>query len=741
MRFLRKAYNRLHDFIYDPSVDLKDRSFIVFSATVLIGLSLSVPIGLIIHEPLMATLSNIAGLLFFGALVVIAFKTRTIRLARNIISILLILIVLPFLFFTNGGVHGGMPIWLLLGTVYVSMILDGKFRIAMLVTHLLLMSACWTVGYYFPWTIKEYSREGIYFDTIAALFIVSVIIYALITFKNSLVTREEQQKNVKRLFEQTAMALVNAIDAKDKYTHGHSARVAEYSRKIAEAAGKSSSECDTIYYMALLHDVGKIGIPEYIINKEGKLTEEEYKVVQEHPELGAKILENISEFPYLAMGAYYHHERYDGKGYPTGLKGTDIPEAARIISVADAYDAMTSKRSYRATIPQQKVREEFVKGLGTQFDPDFGRIMIHLIDLDMEYEMKEHEELQGITGKNGFSVDAYKSDVSEGLVLSQYITTIKMQVGPDRTVPGRVPKPSLLVFDSLDAHFHDDEKEKKDLLYYEYCEIKFDGSAEKSGARELQSKIIPNTIPNGLSDDEFIVEAFRTEDHAFVRITGKNRTCEHIIAFPDCSRFAYLGFTGERCHFGQVSVVKGVDPEPEDAIPRIAPKISYLEGPDGDVPNIQINGYRTASTAGIEIQDGTVISFHAKGLPTSRLVWHCPFIGIFSSENGLVNGPSYRSFSLLRLDGECLEEDSESKVSILVNKTDDFESWNAWKSFVKDGFDCTVTFEKKDNTVTVRTVNDGIYIKSTTEILCRQDKLYATVTGDQCAITNIRIRK
>ncbi|MBR5091641.1 MAG: HD-GYP domain-containing protein, partial [Ruminiclostridium sp.] len=180
---------------------------------------------------------------------------------------------------------------------------------------------------------------------------------------------QRAHKKTQHLFEQTAKALVNAIDAKDTYTHGHSSRVAEYSRRLAEMSYKNPAECDEIYYTALLHDVGKIGVPSSIINKAGKLTEDEYETVKSHPAMGAQILDTINEYPFLSVGAHWHHERYDGKGYPDGLKGEEIPEIARLISVADAYDAMTSIRSYRDPITQDRVREEIVKGLGTQFDP------------------------------------------------------------------------------------------------------------------------------------------------------------------------------------------------------------------------------------------------------------------------------------------------------------------------------------------------------------------------------------
>ncbi len=200
--------------------------------------------------------------------------------------------------------------------------------------------------------------------------------------------RHEKEKE-HDMFEQTAQALASAIDAKDRYTRGHSSRVAVYSQMIAREAGKTEEECEEIYFAALLHDVGKIGIADSIINKDGRLTDEEFEQIKLHPLYGSQILSQIQQSPYLCVGARHHHERYDGKGYPDGLKGEEIPEIARIIGVADAYDAMTSKRSYRDTMPQSKVREELVRCMGTQFDPQFASIMLRRIDLDTEYTMRE----------------------------------------------------------------------------------------------------------------------------------------------------------------------------------------------------------------------------------------------------------------------------------------------------------------------------------------------------------------
>ena len=198
-----------------------------------------------------------------------------------------------------------------------------------------------------------------------------------------------QHEKLERISMQIVKTLSGAIDAKDTYTNGHSTRVADYSREIARRAGFDEKQVDDIYMMGLLHDVGKIGIPEAIINKPAKLTDEEYVQIKTHPLLGAGILKNITEFPQLVVGARWHHERYDGKGYPDGIAGEEIPTEARIIAIADAYDAMSSRRSYRDVLPQDYIRGELVKGRGTQFDPAFTDIMLTMIDADTSYEMRE----------------------------------------------------------------------------------------------------------------------------------------------------------------------------------------------------------------------------------------------------------------------------------------------------------------------------------------------------------------
>ena len=187
------------------------------------------------------------------------------------------------------------------------------------------------------------------------------------------------------------LAFSKAVDAKDHYTNGHSQRVAQYAKELGRRMGKSKEEQDDLYALGLLHDIGKIGISVNIINKKGALDEEEFETIKTHTVIGWEILQSISELPKLATGARWHHEKYDGTGYPDGLSGKDIPEEARIICLADCYDAMTSKRSYSSPRSQAEAREEIVRCMGTHFDPDIAKFMLDMIDDDKEFKLREED--------------------------------------------------------------------------------------------------------------------------------------------------------------------------------------------------------------------------------------------------------------------------------------------------------------------------------------------------------------
>ncbi len=237
-------------------------------------------------------------------------------------------------------------------------------------------------------------RQNIVIGSVISLLIIAFFILTFIRTNRSVAMEMESNRRIDDMNHKIIRALVRTIDAKDRYTNGHSLRVAEYSRAIARRMKKSEKEQENIYYAGLLHDVGKIRVPDEVINKPGKLTDEEYEQIKVHPITSFHILKDIYEDKQIANGAKFHHERFDGKGYPNGLKGDNIPEIARIICVADTYDAMASNRSYRNALPQDVIRSEIEKGKGTQFDPEIADIMLQMIDEDKTYQLKESKSMQ-----------------------------------------------------------------------------------------------------------------------------------------------------------------------------------------------------------------------------------------------------------------------------------------------------------------------------------------------------------
>ena len=174
-------------------------------------------------------------------------------------------------------------------------------------------------------------------------------------------------------------AIINAIDAKDKYTCGHSDRVATYAKRIAKRMELSDDECERVFMAGVLHDVGKIGVPDAILGKPGKLTDFEYEIVKQHPRIGYEILEHLNQLSYVLPGVLHHHEAYNGSGYPAGLAGEDIPLHGRILAVADAYDAMTSNRPYRSGMPHEKAESILRAEAGKTWDTKIVEIFLECL--------------------------------------------------------------------------------------------------------------------------------------------------------------------------------------------------------------------------------------------------------------------------------------------------------------------------------------------------------------------------
>lgn len=201
---------------------------------------------------------------------------------------------------------------------------------------------------------------------------------------------DKRKKNIEEMSLQLMQMLSTTIEAKDEYTKGHSHRVAEYSVLIARELGWNEKELSNLKNAAHLHDIGKIAIPDTILNKPSKLSEEEFSIIKEHTTIGANILKNISLIDHVQEIVRNHHERYDGNGYPDGLKGKEIPLHARIVAVADSYDAMSSQRIYRNQLPSEKIIQELENNKGTQFDPEITDIFLKLLREDRIHVKEDH---------------------------------------------------------------------------------------------------------------------------------------------------------------------------------------------------------------------------------------------------------------------------------------------------------------------------------------------------------------
>jgi putative nucleotidyltransferase with HDIG domain len=204
-----------------------------------------------------------------------------------------------------------------------------------------------------------------------------------VTLKKDHLKRNEESVDIAELLEkthfETIMAFSEALEARDQYTAGHSRRVMEYSKSIGQRMKLDKQDIEDLKRSALLHDIGKIGIPDVVLKKKTKLTDEEYAVIKTHPETGAAILKYIKSFKHLVPAVYHHHEQFNGEGYPDGVKGAAIPLHARIIAIADTFDAMTSSRSYRSALSFRMALSELERCRGTQFDPEIADIFIEIL--------------------------------------------------------------------------------------------------------------------------------------------------------------------------------------------------------------------------------------------------------------------------------------------------------------------------------------------------------------------------
>lgn len=288
-----------------------------------------------------------------------------------------------------------------------------------------MVAVCAVVDLVRCYTIKvgdlgKFSRFGVLFFGISVVF----------TCINELLLQQihyaENEKS-ERISGEIIKTLVTAIDAKDIYTKGHSTRVAQYAVILAKRLGWEEGRINRVYYKALLHDVGKIGIPDRVLNKADRLSDEEFEVIKSHTTIGAEMLKGVSSLSDMYLVARSHHERYDGTGYPDCVAGENIPEEARLVGVVDAYDAMSSDRAYRKALPVDVIKKELLKNRGTQFDPHMTDVFVALLD---EGTLKLY--------KNENDSPAYDDDVLKNVskIISENCEpgALKMELGSMRNL-------------------------------------------------------------------------------------------------------------------------------------------------------------------------------------------------------------------------------------------------------------------------------------------------------------------
>ena len=545
---------------------------------------------------------------------------------------------------------------------------------------------------------------------------------------------EEEKKSAKRLFDQTASAFMAAVEQRDEYSEGHATRVSRLARRIAVMMGKSEEECDEIYYAALLHNVGLVSIPDDVLEQKEKLTDEERKIIERVPVLSSEILSSIKEYPYLQEAALYSHERYDGSGYPVKLKGEAIPEVARIVGVVDAYDAMTSRRSYRGPLPLQTIREEFIKQAGVKFDPKISTLMVNILDRENNEEKKD----VNFDIEEEITCGEYRDNHTTAIPIIQEITKIHFNVTKNAEGNGKYSEPAILIFDSFDGYVHDNKKAIEAYHYLEYGEVWFDGRAISTSARNLKVQSVI-TDDSAEVDGSYELITAKYEDHVKLELLSPKGKVDVILALPDRSRAAYLCLTGENCRLSDINVTISSEKIKEGDIPKIVEADSYINRIESDLANVQIDQYRSAATEGIRLEDKLNLKFHTMSLPSANLVWHCPYVVLYYSDNGRVYGENYREYAMIKINGEIAGDEGIVENKFSMRKKEDFPGWDVWKEKNKTGMECEVSFARKGNSINITSENLGISIDNTTVVLDGTKNLYVALSGDQVALTDIRI--
>ncbi|KPU27244.1 hypothetical protein TR13x_05675 [Caloranaerobacter sp. TR13] len=361
-----------------------------------VGFAISLA-SIIIGGPLVGALVTAFGFLFRvvkapGRKYLHLFNTPMYKTIFNVSQIIIVIGISGIVYIKSGGVVGSgnfiknpLPIlstfivYILLSTTIMAelmSILSGQNIVKIWMKNL-------------RWIIPNTAAIGT-LGLIIALAYFALGAFAVVIFFGPLLLARYSYKlymDMRHVYMETIQALTNAMEAKDAYTRGHADRVGMYAVKLARALNLSDRKIENIKNAAILHDIGKIGIDDQILKKPGKLTEEEYQKIKQHPSIGAEILKGVNFLKEVSDIVRHHHERYDGKGYPDGLKENEIPVEAAILAIADVYDAMTSDRPYRKALSKEVALSEIEKNAGTQFNPEFAKMFVKVMKNDNEKGM------------------------------------------------------------------------------------------------------------------------------------------------------------------------------------------------------------------------------------------------------------------------------------------------------------------------------------------------------------------
>ncbi len=514
---------------------------------------------------------------------------------------------------------------------------------------------------------------------------------------------KNEQKRMKSIFGQAAQAMACVLERGDDAQKGRLERIALMSRALASRAGKSEEDCDKVYYAGYCCDAGE------------------------------EALACIKAFPHL-----YETAMSVGKDY-----SEDLPEYSRIVTVAKDYDKMIND----TTIPAFFVRDYFIREAGRKYDPLYAKYAVQLLDSETNkgaFE-KAAEEM-----KTELVCHNYRDEVTAGIPVLQNAAEISFdcsaaEAGGDVGAGTKVSIPSVVIFDSSDEKVQKTRETIDSHRYIEYGEVWFDAHIISTSARNME---IRNLVENpevkesaaGGADIHYKITACRFEDHLLLKMQSPERSFDVIIALPSASKSAFIGITGENVHLKNIKVELTNQLTSENDIPRIAEKLNYINRIESDIPNVQIVKPLAVFTQGVEVKNGMKIYFHAQSLPDANLVWHCPYIILYDSEDGKVYGKNYREYAMIKFDGEENGSNENAENDFVMKKTEIFTNWEDWEEHNKAGYECLVEFSKTGSEVMLRTQNKGIFIQNTTKIRNGNKEVYVAFSGDQVALTDIRIR-